>query len=135
MLNPSKAGTTVVNDQTIKKCIRFAQLNGYDGIEVVNLFPLVSTDQDGLARYDGSGDEEHNLNHILDAASRLRIVVAFGANFNRQRKRALRIASKALIGKELLSIGAPTKQKYPRHPCYAPYELQLLPYDLGAILE
>jgi hypothetical protein len=136
MLNPSIAGTTVKDDQTIKKCLGFAKANGYGGIEVVNLFPLVSTNQDGLARYDGSIDEEHNLEHIADTASRMKIVVAFGhiEKSDLQRKRALKVASSALDGLELLSIGVPTQSGYPFHPRNPGYVTPLLPFDLNKIL-
>jgi len=47
LLNPSKAGA-FDDDATIRKCRGFAKRWGFDGIEVVNLFALISTDPKGL---------------------------------------------------------------------------------------
>ena len=42
MLNPSTADA-VKNDQTIRRCMFYARREGYDGIEVINLYALRAT--------------------------------------------------------------------------------------------
>jgi hypothetical protein len=49
MLNPSVAGVDI-DDPTIRKCCGFAQRHGFGGVEVINLFSLISTDPKGLAK-------------------------------------------------------------------------------------
>jgi hypothetical protein len=134
MLNPSIAGSTV-NDHTIKKCIGFAKKNDYAGIEVVNLFPLVSTAQATLATYDGSSDETHNLVHIADTARRVKMVLAFGniAKSNRQRQRALSLALDEIKDCVTLSIGTQTNTGYPYHPRNPGYTTPLVLFNMRSM--
>jgi hypothetical protein len=76
-LNPSKADEHK-NDMTITKCIGFAQRWGFDRIDMVNLFALVSTDPTKLISAvdrDGRHNDTHLACAFRDAA---RIVWAWG---------------------------------------------------------
>lgn len=50
MLNPSTADAEV-DDNTIKRCIRFSRDWGYDGLTVVNLYPFRATKPADLKRW------------------------------------------------------------------------------------
>lgn len=58
-LNPSKANE-VDSDNTITRLINFAKAWGFDGMRMLNLFALVSTDPRGLARVDDPVGEQNN---------------------------------------------------------------------------
>lgn len=83
MLNPSTADADI-DDPTIRKCIGFAERNGCEAIEVVNLFAYRATDPRDLAR---AGHQVGPLNddHIASAAAQTSayggiIVCAWGAH-------------------------------------------------------
>src|SRR4051812_29394299 len=80
MLNPSTADA-VANDPTVERCQRRAQLWGYDGLIVTNLFALRSTNPDKLkAVVDPVGNPD-NDDAILEAATKSGIVIcAWGNN-------------------------------------------------------
>lgn len=83
MLNPSTADANL-DDPTIRKCIGFAERNGCEGIEVVNLFAFRATDPRELKRAGYPIGPENNAiirSTAMDVAERGgRIVCAWGAN-------------------------------------------------------
>jgi hypothetical protein len=78
MLNPSNGGVTY-NDNTVKQCISFSKAWGFGGLEIVNLFALISTDPKVL-RHAKDPVGEGNDQYIIEAAGRTsRLVCAWGA--------------------------------------------------------
>lgn len=79
MLNPSIADSQV-DDQTIRRCMLYAHRDGYGGIDVVNLYSLISTDPKALKTHPfpvgpkTAGYWEKPLRHNGF------VVVAWGAN-------------------------------------------------------
>ena len=67
MLNPSVANEDK-NDATIRRCLGYAKIWGYNELVVVNLFAMISTEPKDLysATIDPMGGEENNY-HIIDA--------------------------------------------------------------------
>ena len=116
MLNPSIANATE-NGNTVKRCIAIAKHNGYTGIEIVNLFPPVSTDPAALESYDGSDDDEQNCAHIARTVARMEVVLAFG-DLNRQdaRQQAALRSVRGIIGDRQVLCIARNKSGYPKHP-------------------
>jgi len=79
MLNPSTADETT-DDPTVRKCVKFARLWGFDALCITNLFAYRSTDPRTIERVldpVGLGNDRH----ILAAASAASLVVcAWGKN-------------------------------------------------------
>lgn len=109
------------DDPTIRKVVGFSKRWGYDGIIMVNVFALVSTDPKELRRV---ADPVGQLNHetILEGARTAKdIIVAFG-NPPFERK-AYEIVDLLLLlpgGREIFCIGR-TKAGWPMHPSRVGY--------------
>jgi len=130
MLNPSTADA-FIDDPTIRKCIGFAERNGADAIEVVNLFAYRATDPGVLACIGWPVGPE-NAEHVARATKEVhedggKIVLAWGANA-RGRKEA-----KAMIN-DLVRRGLPLHvlrfllDGTPAHPLMLPYSCKLQRY-------
>lgn len=130
MLNPSTADGTV-DDNTIRRCIRFAQREGCTRLHVMNLYALIATDPDELLTHpDPVGIGNDAL--LRDAAgqhTRYRTVVAWGANkmVTPERIAVLTDASTA-AGTTLWCLGT-TKSGAPRHPLYVRADQPLIPWE------
>lgn len=142
MVNPSTADGHA-DDNTIRRCIRFAHAWGYGALDVVNLSPWRATDPDqlkaiGTILFHGPMDSEHIL--INDAAimtaltepPRPKIVVAaWGAlphtpSYIFQRSiDVLKILNQLGIGAHCLGL---TSGHGPRHPLYVRKDAALEPY-------
>lgn len=130
MLNPSTADAAI-DDPTIRRCMGFAQREGYGGICVVNLFAWRSTDKSALLAlpYDlAVGDENDDHIGLMIAKTGL-IVAAWGGYSGKLGKLvAQRVTQvKAICGqaqKPLFCLGV-SKGGMPRHPLYLPKDTQL----------
>jgi hypothetical protein len=129
MLNPSTADASE-DDPTIRRCIGFARREGLDGIHVVNLFALRSTDPDGLLHHpDPRGTR--NAEFIVQALSMPGPnVCAWGGWFDNHKNRPKRInmvemARRSGVGLHCLGF---TKAGAPRHPLYLKRDTPLAPY-------
>lgn len=135
MLNPSIANAHM-DDQTIRKCKGFARQNGYAGIEVVNLFPLVSTDPAALWDYDGSEHENANLRHIKALLAKHDTVLGFG-DFSARAPRHQRVLQQlvtAIGGMTVYCLGR-TQRGFPKHPGRLGYATPLEPMEAASLLE
>jgi hypothetical protein len=143
LLNPSIADEQIL-DPTLKRCAGFAQRAGYGGMEITNLFPLVSTDPNGLATFDHSAGKPRNLAHIRDLAERTRLVLGFGdvcaAGWLRSLALpVLRDLATVLDGLTVYAL-ATTDNGLPRHPlargrAHIPSTARPEPYDVSALLQ
>jgi len=118
MLNPSTADAEV-NDPTIRRCMGFARREGYDGIEVVNLYGLRATKPKHLIDHP---DPEGPHNRLAWAEAlygpRIGIVIAaWGAAATEKRLPPSR-ALWGYAGPPMRCLGV-TKDACPRHPLYA----------------
>jgi hypothetical protein len=126
MLNPSTADAEV-DDPTIRRCMGFAERDGFGGILVVNLFALRATKPEHLNHHpDPIGPEgDYWVLSTINACrvSGTPIVAAWGAN-----------PHAAVRGPGALSQDADwrhlglTKQGAPRHPLYVKGDQPLVPF-------
>lgn len=124
MLNPSTANAET-DDPTIRRCVNFAKAWGYDSLEVVNLFALVSSDPAKLLTTTNSIGT-NNDSVILEAASRAeKIIVAWGA-FSVARVRGEDVLG-LLHEYDIFCLGK-TKAGHPRHPLYLRSDLNPMIY-------
>lgn len=117
MLNPSTADAEQ-DDPTVRRCIGFAQREGYCGLLVVNLFAYRATDPRELRRaIDPVGPEnDRHLSTIFAAARRSSapVVAAWGAKPDPYRiRQVLRLADDV----DMRCLGT-TAAGDPRHPLY-----------------
>ncbi|OIA98736.1 hypothetical protein AK95_16385 [Paenibacillus sp. LC231] len=115
MLNPSTANE-VLEDQTSRQCLYFANKFKYGSLEVVNLYSLISTNPKRLKEslIDPVGPETDK--YIVEAALRAdRVVIAWGEKhfFNKRDKQVMELLRSERIGLFCLKKA---KSGQPRHP-------------------
>jgi hypothetical protein len=130
MLNPSTADA-YTDDPTIRKCIGFAERNGADAIEVVNLFAFRATDPKALARAGWPVGPE-NAEHVARATKEVhedegRIVLAWGANARGRDEAKAMICDLARCGLPLYVFRF-LLDGTPAHPLMLPYSCDLQRY-------
>jgi hypothetical protein len=107
-------------DPTLTRCASWARSLGYGGVEIVNVFPLVSTDPRGLEMHDHLETAGRNAAHIRDLATRTTLIMGFGdlvttAWLRRLAMPRLREIVGALSGLEVYAL-AVNENGSPRHP-------------------
>jgi len=125
MLNPSTADATQ-DDPTIRRCIRFAQRFGCDGLRVVNLYGLRSTDPAALWEHpDPVGpDNDAYIEHALWSAETTDapVIAAWGANARQDRIDQV-LGLHGMLSCQALGL---TKTGQPRHPLYLRRDAELV---------
>lgn len=123
MLNPSIADELIL-DPTVARCKKRAEMLGYGGMEVVNIFALRSTDPKALYEVDDPVGSQNTLS-ILDTAREAALVIcAWGVHgFLKDRGSLIRKMLQATCSAKthylkLNSDGSPA------HPLYLPYSLE-----------
>lgn len=127
LLNPSIADEVEL-DPTLRRCAAFAKSWGCCGMQIVNLFALVSTDPKGLlANSDpvGPGNDDAIL-HVAKESLRTGgpFVVGWGAN-PLAAPRGRRIYEMLKGGGVVTQCLGTTKSGMPRHPLYLRKDTQL----------
>lgn len=129
MLNPSTADATL-DDPTIRRCRGFARAWGCNGLTVMNLYALRSTDPAALWKSsDPVGPEnDHYLRRM--ASEYGDIVCAWGTNAKPERVSAfLRLMDGVAV--RLWCLGT-TKDGSPKHPLYIRADQPLVPWPAAA---
>ena len=117
LLNPSTADGTQ-DDPTIRRCIGFAQLWGYDSLSVRNLFAWRATDPKELVHAETVTGGHRGDTELIAGLTANLTVVAWGSKvpFKRDRE-AVELFNKSFPGVPLHCLGV-TKSGSPRHPLY-----------------
>ena len=126
MLNPSTADRDV-DDPTIRRCMAFAKREGFDGIEVLNLYGLRATKPAHLLDHpDPEGPDNYkHWTRVLGYPWIKMVVAAWGASAPKGCP-----PSRALKGRYMegwLTLGV-TAEGHPRHPLYVKSDTPLERY-------
>lgn len=126
MLNPSTADATA-DDPTVRKCMRFAAMNHYGGIKVVNLFAWRATDPKEL--WIGGRDLVGPENAVTLFKTFLGndVVLAWGAHARRFAGHANQVRSLALLNASRVFVLRKLDDGTPAHPLMLPYACKLTP--------
>lgn len=142
MLNPSTADA-LLDDATIRRCMRFALDLGYLWLDVVNLFALRSTDPNALTTSDGRdliGPENDKWIRLV-CKSAGRVVFAWGSHksagfaFHDPNLGAAQPRGQRVMGMLYEKLGIQpyvlrlTKDGYPHHPLRLPANLKLQRFE------
>lgn len=127
MLNPSTADAQE-NDPTVERCERRARSMGFDGVEVVNIFALRSTDPSALyTAEDPIGP--CNEQAILEAGLSGPFVCAWGGHGSLLGQGSRVETMLRALGRELYALKV-NRDGSPAHPLYVPYRIEPQPLDV-----
>ena len=139
-VNPSIA-TDKKADPTMRKIVRFAEINGFDGFAMMNLYPLRCTNPYNLPKAIDEGLHQRNLVKIKEVMGNNYhpvVLFAFGNSITAAPylKKCLRNIVTILkpLNPKWKQIGNLTKKGYPRHPSRASYSLELEDFDVTRYL-
>lgn len=115
MLNPSTA-TELEDDRSVRKCTEIARREGYDGVKILNLFALRSTDPGFMLRHCAPMGEDNDWVTALIVNGR-DVVCAWG-NHGFHKDRAMEVL--LLIAKKAKTLYyiEMNKTGMPKHPLY-----------------
>ena len=123
MLNPSTADADK-DDPTIRKCIGFAKLNGYNAIRVVNLFAYRATNPKELLDQGEFAIGDLNNSYIQELPPEETVCVAWGAMPYAHNWMYRRVQTVIwILNRKLWCVkksGADACSR-PHHPLYVPY--------------
>lgn len=121
-LNPSTADETK-NDQTIRRCMDFAQIWGYAGLCMTNLFAFRATEPKVMLKATIDPIGKDNDGHLQRLAKDAGVIVAAWGAHGKHMRRDQQV--RALITN--LHYLRLTKDGHPGHPLYLPGDLRPTP--------
>ena len=113
-LNPSTADETK-DDNTIRKCIKFAKSWGYSGMCVTNLFAWRSTDRKAMMKVDEPIGPDNDY-YIWNVAANAKLIVAAWSQDGNHRGRSKAVRENLSLPLHYLRMG----KSEPWHPLYLP---------------
>ena len=138
-LNCSTADEEVL-DPTVKRCANRAEASGYDGLVMLNLGSLRSTDPQGILGHveDWHGGAPNDAAISYGARAAAQVVAAWGGPYQPKALReAVEARASAVLGalaeaRITLHAFALTQGGHPRHPLYLPYSAEPTPWRAGS---
>lgn len=131
MLNPSIADEGQ-NDPTVERCQRRAMAMGFGGLQVVNIFALVSTDPAGLYSHPDPVGPDNNA-AILEAVKGAGMVLCAWGTHGQHIGRAMEVVSLLRrVGVTPYCLGQNADES-PKHPLYVAYSIEPTPYNLNCV--
>ena len=135
-LNPSTANREN-SDTTVAKVESVANNNNFNGFVMCNLYPLRSTDPNGLPQNEDEKLRKINQHQVINLAKDVQNPVfwaAWGNNITMRRYlpqalHALSLEVQAIEGK-WLHFGKLTKSGHPRHPSRLSYSWRFSGFDI-----
>lgn len=121
MLNPSIADD-IIDDPTIRRCISFSKLWGYDCLYIYNIFALRATDPKELKKIDDPIGIKNDTYLDEVSVSECKIVVAWGNHgtlYNRDKK-----IIEIFKDRSIYCLGT-NKSGQPKHPLYISQKTEL----------
>lgn len=134
MLNPSTADADE-DDHTIRKCVGFANYNGFGGIFVVNLFALRATDPQEMFLWCEKAIGFENDEHILKIPRGATVCCAWGTtahmySWSQERIRGVKAILRSLgVRARCVNKSRIDQVEKPWHPARVKYG-KLMPYSL-----
>jgi hypothetical protein len=128
LLNPSTADHQI-DDPTVRRCMRFAERDEFNALQVVNLFAYRCTFPHELALVEDPIGPENDM-YITDACREAtRIVVGWGsAHSARNRIEFIeRLPERLAAGMSFWCLGT-NADGSPKHPLYVPGNTGFIPY-------
>lgn len=122
MLNPSTADAER-DDQTIRKCVKYAQKWGYGSLKVVNLFAYRATNKREIRKVSDPIGEE-NDHHLLDAAKESKMIICAWGNDGDYLQRSLKVKQSLKDAGHNLYCLRISKKGEPYHPLYQSSDIQ-----------
>ena len=122
-LNPSKADEHI-DDNTVRRCLRFAHEWGYTHVNVLNIFALRSTDPRALyASADPVGPlNDYWINSRVGCSD---LIVAAWGNHGKHLERSKKV--RGILSRHMVYCFGITKEGEPKHPLYLPLDAELMP--------
>jgi hypothetical protein len=123
MLNPS-TGNATEDDPTIRRCIGFAMREGFQGLHIVNLFTLRSTDPSGLLERPHKSLNTYDADMQIATAAMAsdKIVAAWGAVRKPLDYRIPEVLHVLREAKKNVWCLGKTNDGSPKHPLLPPQE-------------
>jgi hypothetical protein len=127
MLNPSSADHEK-NDPTVERCEKRARRWGYNGLYVVNLFPLRSTDPRALRKHSAPRGSPYGTKVIIEAALGSKMTIcAWGGHGSFLGRGEEVLEQLRFHGIKLYALKVNSKG-VPAHPLYLGYALEPIPF-------
>ena len=135
-VNPSTADDRQP-DPTVRKIMRFAEKNGYDGFIIFNLYPQRTPDPRKLHKEPDHiliRKNLHNILQFLHKEKEITFLAAWGNTISERNYLADCVQEIVNVTKpykiKWMKIGSLTKKGHPRHPSRVSYQEPLTSFDM-----